>query len=184
VLLSGRGEPEAEEAEKALRATSVDWTIIRASWFLQNLSGSFFLDALLAGRFVVPEGLAPEPFVDAEDVADIAAAALTGPGHGRTLYEVTGPRAMTFAEAVSGIARASGRTIEVQTVPLDAFRKALEDAHLPPDVAGLVVHLFATVLDGRNTPTADGVRRARPPAGELPRLRGEDRRDGPLGAER
>ena len=164
VLLSGRGEPEALDAEKALRATNLDWTIIRASWFFQNFSESFFLDGVLAGEVVLPEGLAAEPFVDAEDIADIAVAAFTEVGHGRRLYEVTGPSALTFGEAVEAIAQAVGRDIALTTVPLQAYRQGLLEA-LPRDLVDLVIYLFTTVRDGRNTPVAHGVEQAlgRPP---------------------
>jgi uncharacterized protein YbjT (DUF2867 family) len=159
VLLSGRGEPEAQDAETALQATDLDWTIIRASWFFQNFSENFFLDGVLAGEVVLPEGLAAEPFVDAEDIADIAFAAFTGPGHSRRLYEVTGPRALTFGEAVQAIGRAVGRDVALTTVPLEAYRQGLLEA-MPRDLADLVIYLFTTVLDGRNTPVAHGVEQA------------------------
>lgn len=163
VLLSGRGEPEALDAERALQATALDWTILRASWFFQNFSESFFLDGVLAGEIVLPEGLADEPFVDAEDIADIAVEAFTQAGHSRKLYEVTGPRALSFREAVETIGRASGREIAFVTVPLEAYREGLMQAL--PDLADLVIYLFTTVLDGRNTPVAHGVAQAlgRPP---------------------
>jgi uncharacterized protein YbjT (DUF2867 family) len=160
VLLSGRGEPEAEDAEKALQATSLDWTIIRASWFFQNFSENYFLDDIRAGRMTLPDSLAAEPFVDAEDIAEIAALALTGNRHSRQLYEVTGPEAITFAEAMAIIGRALGREIQFQAVPMDVYRQALLDAQLPGEMVDLIVYLFTTVLDGRNTPLTDGVQRA------------------------
>jgi uncharacterized protein YbjT (DUF2867 family) len=160
VLLSGRGEPEAEDAEKALQATSLDWTIIRASWFFQNFSENYFLDDIRAGRMTLPDSLAVEPFVDAEDIAEIAALALTGNRHSRQLYEVTGPEAITFAQAMRIIGRAVGREIQFQIVPMDVYRQALLDAQLPGEIVDLIVYLFTTVLDGRNTPLTDGVQRA------------------------
>jgi uncharacterized protein YbjT (DUF2867 family) len=160
VLLSGRGEPETEEAEKALQATSLDWTIIRASWFFQNFSENYFLDDIRSGRMTLPESLAAEPFVDAEDIAEIAALALTGSRHSRQLYEVSGPAAITFADALAVIGRAVGREIQFQAVPMDVYRQALLDAQLPQEVVDLIVYLFTTVLDGRNTPLTDGVQRA------------------------
>jgi uncharacterized protein YbjT (DUF2867 family) len=163
VLLSGRGEPEALDAELALEATTLDWTIIRASWFFQNFSENFFLEGVLAGEVVLPEGLADEPFVDAEDIAEIAVEAFTRAGHSRKLYEVTGPRALSFGEAVDAIAAATGRDIALVTIPLEAYREGLMQAL--PDLADLVIYLFTTVLDGRNTPVAHGVEQAlgRPP---------------------
>ena len=159
VLLSGRGEPEAIEAEEALQATRLDWTIVRASWFHQNFSEAFFLDAIKDGTLILPEGLAPEPFVDVEDIADIAAQALVDPRHSRKLYEVTGPGALTFGDAVDEIGRVIGRDITLITVPLESYRQGLLEA-LPPELVDLIIYLFTTVLDGRNTPIAHGVERA------------------------
>jgi uncharacterized protein YbjT (DUF2867 family) len=165
VLLSGRGEVEAEQAEQALQATGVDWTILRASWFFQNFSEGFFVDAIAAGEVALPSGPAAEPFVDVDDIAEIAFAALTQSVHSRKLYEITGPRAFTFAEAIGEIAQATGRDIRFIAAPPTEFRAQLVASGVPAAEADLVIYLFATVLDGRNTPLADGVQRAlgRPP---------------------
>jgi uncharacterized protein YbjT (DUF2867 family) len=165
VLLSGRGEVEAEQAEQALQATSVDWTILRSSWFCQNFSEGFFIDPILAGQVALPVGPVAEPFVDVDDIADIAFAALTDPVHSRQLYEITGPRALSFADAISEIASATGREITFTSVSADDYRAELVRQGVPNDYIDLVLYLFATVLDGRNTPLADGVQRAlgRPP---------------------
>src|SRR5262249_46856374 len=165
VLLSGRGEVEAENAEQALKSCGVDWTILRCSFFSQNFSESFFLDPILAGEVALPVRAVAEPFVDAEDIADVAVAALTQAGHSRKLYELTGPRALTFADAIAEIARAVRRDIRYLPVTAEEYRSALLQAEVPKDVVDLVLYLFDTVLDGRNTPVADGVQRAvgRPP---------------------
>jgi uncharacterized protein YbjT (DUF2867 family) len=167
VLLSGRGEVEAEQAERSLQATSVDWTILRSSWFFQNFSESFFLDPILAGQVALPvvEAVA-EPFVDVEDIADIAVAALTDPQHSRQLYEITGSKALTFAEAIDEIARATGREIAFVPISADDYRAELVRQGVPDDYIELVLYLFATLFDGRNIPLADGVQRAlgRPPS--------------------
>jgi uncharacterized protein YbjT (DUF2867 family) len=160
VLLSGRGEAEAEQVEQALQAASVDWTILRSSWFCQNFSESFFLEPILAGQVALPVGAVAEPFVDVKDIADIAFAAFTDPGHSRQLYEITGPRALTFAEAIREIARATRRDITFITVSADDYRAELVRQGVPDDYIELVLYLFTTVLDGRNTPLADGVQRA------------------------
>ena len=165
VLLSGRGEVEAEQAEQALMDSGADWTILRASWFHQNFSENFFLEQVLAGEVALPAGPAAEPFIDVEDIADVAFAALTQPGHSGQLYELTGPRALTFAQAAAEIAAATGREIAFVPVPAEDFRAGMAQAQVPDDVTDLVIYLFTTVLDGRNTPLADGVQRAlgRPP---------------------
>jgi uncharacterized protein YbjT (DUF2867 family) len=160
VLLSGRGEPEAQDAENALQATGADWTILRASWFTQNFSESFFLDPIRAGEVALPGTLAAEPFVDVEDIAEIAAAALTSNAHSRHLYELTGTQAITFAEAIDQIARASGRAIAYVPVSMEDYRAELVRQHVPAEYIDLVMYLFGTVLDGRNTPVTDGVQQA------------------------
>jgi uncharacterized protein YbjT (DUF2867 family) len=160
VLLSGRGEVEAEQAERVIQHSGVDWTLLRASWFSQNFSEAHFLEPILQGELALPVGNIAEPFVDAEDIAEIAVEALTKPGHSGQLYELTGPRALTFAEAVNEIARETQRNIHFVAVPPQAYREALEQAQLPAQLIDLVLYLFTTVLDGRNTPIADGVQRA------------------------
>ncbi|EJM92391.1 hypothetical protein PMI33_00648 [Pseudomonas sp. GM67] len=160
MLLSGRGEVEAEQAERVVQNSGVDWTILRASWFFQNFSEAHFLEPILQGELALPVGNIAEPFVDAEDIAEIAVEALTKPGHSGQLYELTGPRALTFAEATAEIAHASKRDVGFVAVPPDAYRQALEQAQLPTELIELVLYLFTTVLDGRNTPVADGVQRA------------------------
>ena len=116
VLLSGRGEDEAQQAEqRAARTSGADWTIVRCSWFNQNFSESFFLEpAARAGELALPAGDVREPFVDVDDIADVAVAALTEDGHAGELYELTGPRLLRFAEAVAEIAAAAGREIALR----------------------------------------------------------------------
>ncbi len=160
ILLSGRGEAEAEEAERALQATDADWTILRASWFSQNFSEAHFLEPLQEGELALPVGPAPEPFIDVEDIADVAFAALTQPGHSHRLYELTGPRALTFADVVAEIAAATGREITFAAIPAQEYRAALEEAQVPAEMSDLVLYLLTTILDGRNTQIAHGVRQA------------------------
>lgn len=161
VLLSGRGEVEADQAEQLLQATSLDWTILRSSWFFQNFSESFFLNPILAGQVALPvlESVA-EPFVGVEDIADIAVAALTYPLHSRQLYEITGSKALTFAEAIDEIAHATGREITFVHISADDYRAELVRQGVPNGYIELVLYLFSTVLDGRNTPIANGVQQA------------------------
>lgn len=164
VLLSGRGEPGAERAEAALRSSGVPWTIVRASWFNQNFSEGYLLEGVLAGEIALPAGPVPEPFIDADDIAAVATAALTQERHVGKLYEVTGPRALTFAEVVAEIARAVGRPIGYRQVAADDFAAGMRP-YVPEDVVQLMLELFTVVLDGRNTNVMHGVEEAlgRPP---------------------
>ncbi|MCU1260408.1 MAG: hypothetical protein JWO80_3293 [Bryobacterales bacterium] len=160
VLLSGRGEDGARLAEQAVEASGAEWTIVRSSWFCQNFSENFLLESVLSGEVAFPAGNVAEPFIDAEDIADVAAAALTEPGHTGQIYEVTGPRLLTFAEAVAEIAKATGREVRYLQVSAGAYETALLDQGVPANFVTPLIGLITTVLDGRNARLADGVRRA------------------------
>jgi uncharacterized protein YbjT (DUF2867 family) len=160
VLLSGRGEEEAERAEAVVQAAGVEWTVVRSSWFSQNFSENYLLEPVLAGEVVLPAGAVGEPFIDAGDIADVAVAALTEDGHAGQVYEVTGPRLLTFAEAVAEIAAATGREIRYVQTTAEQYASALTEQGVPPEFVWLLNYLFTTVLDGRNASVADGVQRA------------------------
>ncbi|MCQ4120549.1 NAD(P)H-binding protein [Rhodococcus tibetensis] len=160
VLLSGRGETEAERSEQVVQKSGVEWTILRSSWFSQNFSESFMVDALRTGTLALPVDGVLEPFVDADDLADIAVAALTEDGHAGELYEVTGPRLMSFADAVADISGATGRDFRYATTTSEDYAALLAEEGLPADAIGLLAYLFEEVLDGRNAYLTDGVERA------------------------
>ncbi len=165
VLLTGRGEAEAERAEQALIDSGAEWTIVRASWFNQNFSENFFVEPLQHGVLALPAGVVGEPFVDADDIADVVTAALTEAGHVGRLYELTGPRLLTFGDAVAEIAATTGRDLQYVPIMMDEFAAGLAADGLPEDVVWLLTYLFTEVLDGRNSSLADGVQQAlgRPP---------------------
>jgi uncharacterized protein YbjT (DUF2867 family) len=160
VLLSGRGEDEAQRTEEVVQASGTDWTIVRSSWFNQNFSENYLLDAVLSGEVLLPAQDVGEPFIDADDIADVVAAALTENGHVGQLYEVTGPRLLTFPEAVAEIAAATGREIRYGHISPEKYAAVLAAEGVPADFILLVTYLFTTVLDGRNAQVKDGVRQA------------------------
>src|SRR5215218_7937799 len=155
VLLSGRGEDEAQRAEEVVQASGVDWTIVRSSWFNQNFSENYLRDPVLDGEVVLPAGRVREPFIDADDLADVAVAALTEEGHVGRVYEVTGPRLLTFADAVDEIARAAGRELAYTRIGIDDFAAGLAQDGVPEDEVVLLRYLFTEVLDGRNAHVTD-----------------------------
>ena len=156
VLLSGRGEEGARLSEDKLKESGADWTVIRASWFTQNFSEGFFHELVVAGELPLPTGDAVEPFVDADDIADVAVAALTEDGHVGKTYELSGPRLLSFHEIAAELSKATGRQITYIPVTLDDFRKSLEDNGLPVEFA----ELFELILDGRNAHLVHGVEEA------------------------
>lgn len=160
VLLSGRGEEGALAAEQAVQACGAAWTILQATWFSQNFSEGGFHAMVQGGEVALPAGDVPEPFVDADDIADVAVAALTQDRHAGQVYELTGPRLLTFAQATQEISEATGRTIRYEPVTLSRFTSALAEHGEPAEVVALLAYLFGEVLDGRNAHLADGVQRA------------------------
>jgi len=164
VLLSGRGEHEAERSEEELRRSGATWTVVRSSWFAQNFSEDYLLASIVAGEVVLPADGQLEPFIDADDIADVAVAALTEPGHAGQVYELTSPRLLTFAEAVAEIGDAAGRRIHYVPVSLEDYAAGAADHGAPAEFVEFLTYLFGEVL-GNNAYVTDGVQRAlgRPP---------------------
>ncbi|MEU6866356.1 NAD(P)H-binding protein [Streptomyces sp. NPDC046876] len=154
VLLSGRGEEAARRAEERLKESGADWTVVRSSWFDQNFDESFFLESVRAGVIALPTADAVEPFVDADDIADVVVAALGDDRRhiGRT-YELSGPRLLSFEEVAAELSKATGRHIAYVPVSGEAYRAVLRENGLPEEFA----ELFTTILDGRNAHLVDGV---------------------------
>ncbi|MGW1189523.1 NmrA family NAD(P)-binding protein [Streptomyces sp. NPDC002559] len=156
VLLSGRGEEGAVISEDKLKASGADWTVVRANWFNQNFNESFFLEPVLSGELALPTADAVEPFVDADDIADVVTAALTDDKHiGRT-YELSGPRLLSFHDVAAELSKATGREITYIPVELDDYRAVLRENGLPVEFADL----FGLILDGRNASVVHGVEEA------------------------
>lgn len=160
VLLSGRGEHEAQECEKIVMDAGLEWSIVRASWFFQNFSEGAFLEQVQAGHVALPANSVGEPFIDVDDIAEVAVATMTQDGHNGKLYEVTGPRLLTFKDAVAEIAKATGKPIEFQQVTMDEYASVMAEYNLPGDIVWLITYLFTEVLDGRNEYIATGVEEA------------------------
>jgi len=159
VLLSGRGEQEAQDCEQIVMQCGINWTIVRASWFSQNFSEGYLLEPIQAGHLALPAGDTGEPFVDTDDIADVAVAALTQAGHYGQLYEVTGPKMYSFAEAIAVIAKATGRSIRYEYMPIADYTAVMEQYEVPADVIALLGYLFTEVLDGRNASVTGDIER-------------------------
>lgn len=159
VLLSGRGEHHARLGEEAVRASGLDHTLVRSAWFAQNFSEGYLRDPILDGVLPMPGGMIEEPIIDIDDIADVVVAALTEDGHKGELYEVTGPRLLSFADMAAILSAQAGRP--VQHVPI-----SFEDFHANVAAAGddFVADVFTAIaretLDGRNAKVCNGVERA------------------------
>ena len=146
VLLSGKGETEAEKCETVVINSGIDYTIIRASWFSQNYSESFFLDPILSGHVILPFPEAKVPYVDTGDIADVAVEALLHNQHNRHIYELTGPRLWTFEEVTQEIAKASKRDIQFTSVSLEEYLGFMKQAGVDANYIWLMDYLFSHVL--------------------------------------
>lgn len=160
VLLSGRGEPAAQYCEHIVQSSGMQWNVVRASWFNQNFSEGEFAAMVEQGVIALPEPKAKEPFVDVEDIADVAVAALTRQCPINKVYELTGPQLLSFRDITEELSHALGRDIRFVPMPKDAFLKEMRHQQIPKETLELLMFLFTEVLDGRNAHTSDGVMQA------------------------
>ncbi|MEO1011957.1 MAG: NAD(P)H-binding protein [Bacteroidota bacterium] len=146
VLLSGKGEREAQLCEQVVIHSGLEYTIVRANWFNQNFSENFLVQGVLEGHVALPFAQMKIPFVDANDIAEVAVKALTEDGHNGEIYELTGPEGITFEEATQVISNVTRRTIQFTGLSVDAYVAALKEQHLPKDFIWLISYLFTEVL--------------------------------------
>ncbi|MDD9938925.1 MAG: hypothetical protein OXT09_35375 [Myxococcales bacterium] len=162
VLLAGRGEPQVHPAEDAVRDSGAAWTILECAFFMQNFS-----EGVLAPQddtIAFPAREVREPFIDCDDIADVAVAALVDDAHAGKTYELTGPRAVTFGEATAELARATGRPLRYVPVSFEQYATGLAE-HFTAPVVEFFIDLFRFLLDGHNASVTRDVERVlgRPP---------------------
>jgi len=146
VLLSGKGEREAQLCEQVIIHSGLDYTIVRASWFNQNFSENFLLEPILDGFVALPQAEVNIPWVDVDDIAAVAVKALTEDKHNGQIYQLTGPRTLTFKEAVAEIATASNRNITFVSITIKEYGDGMRKANIPEDFVWLIEYLFTEVL--------------------------------------
>lgn len=146
VLLSGKGETEAEACEKIIMDSGVNYTIVRASWFNQNWSESFFLDPILSGEVALPMTDVLIPFVDVDDIAEVAATVLLDDTYNGEIIEVTGPELITFKDIVKTISKVTNRNLNFYDITLEQYVDGMRQMELPDDVVWLIEYLFSHVL--------------------------------------
>jgi uncharacterized protein YbjT (DUF2867 family) len=165
VLLSGRASDvwggrfgrAMAAAEGVLRGSDLSWTILGASNFMQNFTEDLWYEPLLTGRLALPTGGVPEPFVDLDDVAAVAARLLTSDEYAGRTVEVSGPAALTFAEAVAIIAAAAGRPIRYEELTPEAYADELRAAGLEEEWVAELGGLFELMREGHIAAPTSGV---------------------------
>ncbi|MGW6912442.1 hypothetical protein ACWGB8_01265 [Kitasatospora sp. NPDC054939] len=166
VLLSHRDWVAAEGEEKlpcerAVKESGAEWTLLKPAWFAQNFSEeAFFRGQVLDGEVVMSTGDGLEPFIDVNDIADVAVAALTGPGHAGRAYELTGPRLLHLGEVADTIARATGREVSYRPASPEEFTAYAARKGLPEDFAAMLNMLYGWIAENRFADLADGVQQA------------------------
>ena len=146
VLLSGKGEAEAEACEEIVANSGLNYTLVRASWFNQNFSEGAFRDYVLTGRLALPMPEARIPYTDTRDIADVVTKVLLDNAFNRKTVTVTGPEKLTFAAVAKLLSKHLGRNVEYQSISMEAFRTGLAEAGLPDNVIWLLTYLFTEVL--------------------------------------
>lgn len=146
VLLSGKGETEAEACEEIVVNSGLNYTLVRASWFNQNFSESFFLEPILAGHVALPMSETLIPFVDVNDIADVVTKVLLDDAFNNQTITITGPVRLTLKEAVAFIAKSADREIQFQAISIEEYAEGMKAAGLPDDYVWLFSYLFKEVL--------------------------------------
>jgi uncharacterized protein YbjT (DUF2867 family) len=154
----GRFARSHGRVERALKESEMAWTLLRATGFMQNTLG-------WGGTFYTPVPDAAFSIVDARDVAEVAALALTGDGHEGRAYGLSGPEAISYRDQAKRLFAAAGREVEVAEVPVEAVKRELVRAGVPPWNAEGLAELFELYASGGATMVTSGVQDAlgRPP---------------------
>ncbi|WP_371663140.1 NAD(P)H-binding protein [Streptomyces sp. NBC_00280] len=156
----GPAQEHVLAAERALEHAGPEWTVLRVRWFFQNFSEDFLLDPVLSGELRLSAGDGKEAFIDAEDIAEVAVAALTEAGHAGWHYELSGPRLMTFGDTVAEIARATGRDLRYVPLTPEAYAEEQRARGVPEEWVQLTVGMYDYVRSGGLASLSDGVQRA------------------------
>jgi uncharacterized protein YbjT (DUF2867 family) len=164
VLMSALGADAYEaaplrQAELHLQRAGLAWNVVRPNWFMQNFN-SFWLHGIQTQRkILLPTGQAKGSFIDARDIAAVAAVLLTSAAFDNQAFDLTGPEALDHAQVAAILAQAAGREVSYQEVTPDAMRQGLLQAGLPADYAEFLLVILAAFKDGHAERITDAVQR-------------------------
>lgn len=144
VLMTAMGADADEnapmrKAERRLEASGLAFNIIRPNWFMQNFNTFWLHGIQMAGQIFLPVGDAKGSFIDARDIAAVAARLLTSEAFDNRDFDLTGPRALDHAEVAAVLTQAAGRSIGFTDITPEAMLQGLLDAGLPQDYAQFLV---------------------------------------------
>jgi uncharacterized protein YbjT (DUF2867 family) len=145
-------------AERHLEASGIAYNIIRPNWFMQNFQ-TFWIQSILAqGQILLPTGSAKGSFIDARDIAAVAAVLLTSAAFDNQDFDLTGGEAINHDEVATILSHESARTITYVDIPSDTMRAPLLQAGLPPDYAEFMLLILSFFKAGYAERTTDAVR--------------------------
>ena len=146
------------QAEIALEKSGVRWVVLRPNWFTDNFVNYWKPGIDAAGVIAVPAADGKSSFIDARDIADSAAAALTTDRFDGKAFNLTGPEALGYAEAAALISEAIGKPVAYQAVDDDTFVGILVGAGVPEVYARFLASIFYPVREGWTAVVTDDVR--------------------------
>jgi uncharacterized protein YbjT (DUF2867 family) len=170
VLLSARGSEllpggAVATAERALQEGPLPWTILRPAHFAQNFTEAMF--APVGGLITAPVGTGAAPFIDVSDIADVAAAVLTSYAWDGATLDLSGPEAVTFAEAATILAAESGTPVRFADESDASHVARLRASGTPEGYTQWRMALLGGIRRGADAYLSDGVQAVlgRPPTG-------------------
>jgi len=145
------------QAEELLKSSGLGWTILRPNFFMQNLLGQAQAIASQGTVYQVG-GEARASLIDARDIASVAARTLADEGHEGKTYVLTGPEALSYAEAAAKISEAAGRPVRYVPLTPEQFREGARSQGLPEWLVSALERLNELFVRGEAEAVTDDVR--------------------------
>jgi uncharacterized protein YbjT (DUF2867 family) len=144
-------------AERHLEASGLAWNVIRPNWFMQNFHTFWRQGIVEAGAIRLPTGRAKGSFIDARDIAAVAAALFERTDLADRAFDLTGGEALDHDEVAAILTATLGRPIRYDEVPPDALRGGLHAAGLPPAYVEGLLAILALFREGYAARVTDAV---------------------------
>ncbi|EKO3401335.1 SDR family oxidoreductase [Vibrio fluvialis] len=144
------------QVEIALENSGVPYVILRPNWFADNFH-TYWKAGIDQGVIGVPAGEGKSSFIDVRDIASSAAAALTTNRFDNQAFNLTGPEALSYAQAAQKISEALGKPVAYQAMEEGAFCDLLKSVGVPADYAEFLTSIFYPVREGWTAGVSDAV---------------------------
>jgi uncharacterized protein YbjT (DUF2867 family) len=128
--------------EKELKRSGLAWTMLRPSFFMQNLSTTHLADIREYDQIIVPAGSGRTSFIDVRDIAAAAAKVLTEPGHEDGAYALSGAEALTYDECAAILSDVTGRRITYTRPSGRAFAHHMRERGYPSEFVSVMRAIY------------------------------------------